>query len=155
MINLSIDAHEFTTLATSVKGGEQAVKRNLSKAGRTAGFLVTGQARVEAPVGKVAGGNLRNTIGPPHIQQTGIATSVEVTAHAAYAYIVHEGRGEVVPVNARVLRWFGPGGPVFSMRSKAVPPNRFMDRALQKTESQIYAAFDRALSDSMRELGLT
>jgi len=50
-----------------------------------------------------------------------------------YAYIQHEGRGVVRPVNARVLRWFDKvtGQKVFAMKSGPVKPNRFIIRALE------------------------
>lgn len=152
MSAFAVDISELTALTRKFAGAEPVVKRNLNKAGRTAGFIVEGNAKVEAPVKT---GNLKNKIGPPSVKQSGIATTVEVKAHAAYAYIVHEGRGVVVPVRAKALRWVGPQGVVFSMRSGPVAPNRFMDRGLAKSEAQINQAFDQALTNTLRELGLT
>jgi hypothetical protein len=49
----------------------------------------------------------------------------------SYSEIIHNGRGEVRPVTAHALRWMGVGGPVFSMKSKAVKPNRFLSDNLR------------------------
>lgn len=148
---LDIDISDLVSLARTVQGAEPVVKRNLSKGGRKAGFIVEGNAKVEAPV---RDGTLRASIGPPKVSQSGIATTIEVKAHAEHAYVVHEGRGEIRPVNAKVLRWEGPNGVVFAMRSGPVKPNPYMDRGLKKSETAIYRAFDQALEDTFRELGM-
>lgn len=58
---------------------------------------------------------------------------LRVDAQTDYSYIVHEGRGEVRPVNAKALHWINRlGDHVFAQKSKAVPPNRFIVRGLQK-----------------------
>lgn len=147
----STDISEISALVRSVAGGEQKLKKNLGTAGRQAGFIVEGQAKVEAPV-KI--GNLRAGIGPPVVKQTGTSTVVEVKSHAEYSVPVHEGRGEVVPINAKVLRWDGPNGVVFAMRSRATKPNPYMYRALDKSEANLSDVFERALAQTMREVGL-
>ncbi len=150
-LSFHVDMREWTALTQHLTTATPVIQRNIQRAGREAGFLVEGNAKREAPVKT---GNLRARIGPPSVTQSGVSTTVEVKAHAAYAYIVHEGRGAVVPVRARALRWTGPTGVVFSMYSGPVAANRFMDRGLTQSETGIQTAFDRAADAAMRELGL-
>ena len=57
--------------------------------------------------------------------------SVRVGTDVEYARYVHEGRGEVVPVNARVLHWVGPTGAVFAKRSRPYGGNPFLRDAME------------------------
>lgn len=150
-LSFSVDMTQWHAMTRQLATASSVIPRTMFRAGREAGFLVESNAKVEAPVKT---GNLRARIGPPTVRQSGVSTTVEVKAHAAYAYIVHEGRGAVVPVRARALRWTGPTGVVFSMYSGSVAPNRFMDRGLQQSEAGIQRAFDQAAAAAMRELGL-
>lgn len=59
---------------------------------------------------------------------------LRVESLANYSGIVHAGRPEVRPVNAKVLHWFDrvTGKDVFAMRSGPVRPNPYIVRALRK-----------------------
>ena len=58
-----------------------------------------------------------------------IAETAESADGFPYPLAFEKGRREVVPVEARVLRWWSGGGfsgtPIFSMRSSATPPRPF------------------------------
>ena len=149
--SFEVDIREIAALATKVSGAQPIVKKSLHKAARAAGFAVEGNAKITAPVDK---GYLKANIRTGNPRQSGISTTVEVTSHAAYSAAVHDGRKEVRPVSARVLAWHGEDGMVFSMKSKAVAANPFMDRGLKSSEGQIIQAFDQALANTLRELGL-
>jgi hypothetical protein len=149
--SFDVDMTQWTALTRDLARATPTIQRHMQRGGREAGFHVEGNAKREAPVKT---GNLKNRIGPPSVRQSGVSTTVEVKAHAAYAYIVHEGRGAVVPVRAKALRWTGPTGVVFSMYSGPVAANRFMDRGLKQSEAGIQRAFDMAADAAMRELGL-
>lgn len=89
---------------------------------------IKSRAQQEAPV---VTGNLRDRI-VKRINATtgGELTGTVTTEGVPYAVWVHEGRGEVVPINGTFLHWISPSGEhVFARRSRAVEPNRFLIRA--------------------------
>ena len=54
-----------------------------------------------------------------------------------YPLCVEKGRGEVRPVNAKVLHWFTlSGNEVFSMYSSPAPPRPFVKPAYEQTQSE-------------------
>lgn len=53
-----------------------------------------------------------------------------------YLLIVLSGRGVVVPVRARALHFYIEGREIFCMRSKAVKPNPFVQRAMRNAKAQ-------------------
>lgn len=82
---------------------------------------VVNAAKMRAPVDT---GYLRNSIRGYPVKVSGLKVSVEVAATAEYAAAVHDGiRGRViVPVRAKVLRWYGPDGKaVFARRAVQGP----------------------------------
>ena len=149
--SFDVDIREIAALATKVAGAQPIVKKNLHKAARAAGFAVQGNAIETAPVKT---GHLKGKISTKPPRQSGISTTVDITSHADYSAAVHDGRKEVRPASARVLAWHGKDGMVFSMKSKAVAANPFMDRGLKSSEGQITMAFDQALANALREMGL-
>lgn len=78
----------------------------------------------------VVSGDLLQSIGADPPQMSGEEATVEIYATSAHAVFVDRGRGEVMPVVARVLRWNGVGGVVFSMRSGPVPANPFFSERM-------------------------
>lgn len=61
-----------------------------------------------------------------------------VYSDAFYVKWIIGGRGPVRPVRARVLHWKACSGEdVFAMYAKAVPPNRFHERAWNKVAPEV------------------
>ena len=146
-----VDISELTAITDKFAHAQPIVKSKLNAAARTAGFAVEGNAKTTAPVDK---GYLKARIRAGTPRQSGISTTVAITSHATYSAAVHDGRKEVRPVRAKVLAWQGRNGMVFSMRSRAVAANPYMDRGLKASEGQITKAFDKALADTLKALGL-
>lgn len=150
--SFDVDISEIVALTTKMAGATPVVKRNLNKAARTAGFAVEGNAKATAPV---ALGNLKGNIRAKAPRQLGTGVSVEVVSHASYSRPVHDGRTAVVRTPAQGPLVFDvKGKTIFTMKTKAVAANPYMDHGLKRSEGQITAAFDRALADTMKELGL-
>lgn len=59
----------------------------------------------------------------------------EFTSNPIYSSWVDQGRGEVVPVRAKCLRFVIDGRVIFTMRSKPVSPREFMKEASKAVES--------------------
>lgn len=81
----------------------------------------------------VSSGRLRRSIvkrGPTVNARGGV--SILVGSDLGYAKVHHEGRGEVTPVNAKVLHWRVGGVDVFAMRSGPVRPNRYLTDNLKE-----------------------
>jgi len=96
----------------------------------TLGPAVVEEVQAQAPV---LTGALRASTVRYNVADGGDAMPVlRVESIADYSGIVHAGRGEVRPVNARVLHWFDhlTGKDVYSMRSGPVAPNPYIVRAL-------------------------
>lgn len=76
------------------------------------------------------------------ISDTNIFVGITDKEVLEYAPIVISGRKEVRPKGkarggAKVLRWFD-GGPVFSMKSKAVAPNDFIERTKNRVQAMSF-----------------
>lgn len=54
-----------------------------------------------------------------------------------YPLAIETGRREVYPVEKKVLRWFNGGTPVFSMYSRSVPADPFVEPSINTTIEDI------------------
>ncbi len=89
--------------------------------------------KVSGDVLRVRSGNLRRSIGPPHVKATTTGVEGTLGARAIYARIHEEGgtipAHTVRPRFGNVLRWIGPDGrPVFA-KSANIPAIRMPKRA--------------------------
>ena len=152
--SFDVDVSEVTALAVRL-GNQQVLERHLVRGTRQAGFIVEGNAKVEAPTDT---GNLKGHIRTGAPKHSGTRTSVEVTSHAEYSAAVHDGRKAIVRTQAQgPLAWADPTakkGVRFTMTTKAVPANKYMDRGLKESEKQITQVIDRSVGEAMKELGL-
>lgn len=98
----------------------------------TLGPAVVEAVREEAPV--LTGKLLNSTV------RTNVALGggnglpvLRVESTEPYSGVVHDGRGEVRPVSAKVLHWFDviSGEEVFTMRAGPVAPNPYIVRGLR------------------------
>lgn len=96
--------------------------------------LTVNQARIR--VGHLTG-HLASTI-DSRIVTTATGITGTIFSKADYAVYHHQGTGllgprhrMIVPVRAKVLRWKGRGGYVFSMKSRGSKPNPFLVKALK------------------------
>ena len=148
-----VDISEVTAIAAGFDKGPAVLKKNNAKAARQSGFIVEGNAKTEAPVGET--GNLKGGIRAKPPRQSGTSTSVDVVSHASYSRPVHDGRKAVVRTAAQGPIVFDvKGKTIFTMKTKAVAANPYMDRGLKKSEAQIVRVFDQAAAMTMKELGL-
>lgn len=118
-----------TVRVNAVTGGEPWVRPIMEAAGQR---VLTAAGRL-APrrTGALAGSHVLRVL------TVGGAWVAQVTATAAHAMYVIGGRGPVVPVRARALRWVQGGQVVFSRYSRAVPPNPYLQAALGAVSSNI------------------
>ncbi len=89
------------------------------------------QLAARAQVGKDTRDLERSIVKRPFTVPGG-GVGVSVGSTLPYALIHHEGRREVVPVRARVLRFTVRGQVVYARRSRAVPANKFLTDNLDK-----------------------
>lgn len=104
--------------------------------------------------------NQENIISSKHYITGMMANSVDITSDGdeylvgntamsydgfPYPLAIEKGRRAVYPVDAKVLRWFDGGSPVFSKRSSAVDADPFVDPSIDDTLydiDEIWGGFD-------------
>lgn len=133
-MDLRIDASDLAALAGRLNGAGGVVRQEVGAAMQRSTLAVQREAQVAAPV---VTGHLRRSIASTATPEEGT-----VGTNVPYARAVHDGRGEVRPVRARVLRWVMPNGTVvFAMRSGPTKPNPFLRRALDSQRPAILREF--------------
>lgn len=95
--------------------------------------------------GSVKSGNLLSSI---EIRQQGrndylIGTIIT----EIYPLCIENGRKEVRPVNAKVLRWYDGSSPVFSMYSSATKPKPFVQPSFEDIEDKALDILSEALDN--------
>ena len=106
------------------EGAETIAKRNKSL-----------QELAIATNATMASMNLLNSIEIEEQSDTSYLIGTTITHF--YPLCVEKGRGEVRPVNAKVLHWFTlSGNEVFSMYSSPAPPRPFVKPAYEQTQSE-------------------
>ncbi len=144
---MRIDASDLIALAGRLNGAGGVVMDELDAAMRESTLEVQ---RVGQQMAPVRTGTLRRSI-----TSTATPTLGTVGTNLKYAKAVHDGRGEVRPVRARVLRWVAPGGAVvFAMRSGPTRPNPFLRNALNQTRPRIIARYQQVGPRVAKRLGL-
>lgn len=143
-MDIRVDLSQFTAMQKRFAGAKPIVERELDAAMRAAGFVVEGQLKAAEPVGKLRGGNLRNSTGPPIVAHHGMAWDVTVPVHAEYAWWVDQGHGEIRPVRARVLVFETVDGWVFTKRVRPVAGVHFVDKAKTASEPGVNAVMSQA-----------
>jgi len=122
---IEFDMTEFAKLADKVPGS--VIETSLELVGE----VLSGNMVREAPVDH---GRLSGNIGSPvKLEELTYGIPIDVN----YWKPVQFGRKEIVPVNAKALRFEIKGQVVFAMRAAAVEPNPFIDRAVDRTEPRI------------------
>lgn len=125
-----LDGAALQRLMTSPSG---PVGKELLRRGRNVETL----AKRLCPVRKMSGGGQLRASIMHYLAITSAGLVCYIGTPLNYARHVIEGSGiygpqgaYIVPVNARALRWIGPGGVVYAMRSKGTPPRDFLTPAL-------------------------
>lgn len=102
-------------------------------AGAVAEYLFVGadrvkfgaQLRANKKTGKMAANIVKRDF------SSGVEPGVRVIAQEPYSIYIHEGTVAHGPVNARMLRWFGPdGNPVFRPWVRGIKANPFLRDSL-------------------------
>lgn len=63
-----------------------------------------------------------------------------------YPLAFEKGRREIVPVEAKALRWWDGGTPIFAMRSAATPPRPFWKRSEEDIQPKVQVIVDKEIS---------
>lgn len=128
-----------------------AIRRELEKqTGMLANYVRA--EKLSGQVLKNRSGNLRNAVQNDVTASGPILTGIVFVDNTA-PYGAYQEYGasipERVPVNAKALRWYVGGSPVFAMRAKAfvLPPRPFMAPSLTEKSPSIKAAL-QASSDA-------
>lgn len=134
---ITVDISELTAFASRIQGSSGIVQQEMGTAMDMATRQVQADAMRDAPVRT---GTLRRSI-------TATVTPLlgEVGTNVPYARAVHDGRREVRPVSAKVLRWVDPSGRVvFARRSRATQGKPFLRNAFERNRSGIIREFSEA-----------
>ena len=148
MSSITVDASDVFRLAARMGAAPRIVQTHLVKGVDDAGKIVEGTAKGTAPV--VTGEYRRNITSRAAAVAGGAVATVK--AGAPHSRWVEEGRGEVVPVRAKVLRFTVGGRVVFARRVGPARAQRIMRKALEANRSRIRARLQRAGRDAANEL---
>lgn len=100
-------------------------------------------------------GNLRNAV-QNNVTAAGPILTGTVFVDNTAPYGAYQEHGASIPerrpVNAKALRWYVGGSPVFAMRAKAftLPPRPFMAPSLQEKSAEINAALQGTASQVIK-----
>ena len=147
--SMEFDYTEFSALRQRMENGDTMVKISLNEGLRKIAHLFvpakgTGPLADETPKvnGKLARSTFFEIIGGPGRQVLRILQPARTLAGAFYGGWVRDGTEphDIRPVNAKALRWFGPGGrPIFAMlvHHPGGKANPYHKRVLQKLFPQV------------------
>jgi len=115
------------------------------------------QEKLSGQVLKTRTGNLRNAVFDRVDDQGAVIVGTVSVDPSAQKYArAHEFGAHIperVPVNAKALRWYLNGAPVFAMRARAfdLPVRSFMRSSLTEMSGSILAALREKLNEQMSE----
>lgn len=134
-VGLSIDTGPLDAWVGRIGAAEAELDRAAAAALGEAARVLADAERAAAPVGET--GELRAGIGVGTVT----ASTAQVVSTSDHHRYVHEGRGEVRPVNARALHFFVGGREVFTMRAGPVAPNPFWTDTFAAQKGRIAEVF--------------
>jgi hypothetical protein len=137
-----IDASELIALGNRAAGAPAIVREEIGQGAREAGFIVTAQAVINAPI-KL--GTLRSGIGPPEVVVVDNGAIVTITSHAKHSLAVEKGRRGFSAAAGRVLHFFIDGKEIFTKRVGPAKAQPFLAPALKQTAAKTTAVFAKAL----------
>ena len=147
--SMEFDYTEFSALRQRMENSDTVVKISLNDGLRKLARLFvpakgTGPLAAETPkiTGKLARSTFFEIVGGPAQQILRILQPARTLAGAFYGGFVREGTEphDIRPINAKALRWFGPGGvPIFAMlvHHPGNKPNPYHRRVLARLTPQI------------------
>lgn len=139
---MTVDVSDLVALGNRCGNAPRVVSEELGRGGREAGFIVTAQAIVNAPV-KL--GHLRAGIGPPEVHVMSSGVTVTIPSHAAHSLVVEKGRRGFPAAAGKVLHFFIDGKEIFTRRVGPARAQPFLVPALRQTQAKTLAAFAKAL----------
>lgn len=156
MIQATVDA---SALKARLNGTASKVFANVratveTQTGLLASYIKS--SKLSGQILKNRTGNLRNSVFN-NVTSSGelITGTVGVDNTAPYGAFQEYGAHipERVPVNAKALRWYVGGSPIFRMRARAfdLPPRPFMGPSLQERREEIVAAIQASVNRSVSE----
>lgn len=112
----------------------------LMEAAKAGGFVIEGAAKLHASSGRpgleVGEGALVNSITTTEAKSTRTRAEVDIGPSVLYARI-HEYGGVIVPVAAKMLRWFdAEGNPIFA-NAVHIPARPYMRPAVDENEEKV------------------
>ena len=148
MSGITIDASDVLRFAAQMGRAQPIIQKHLTQGVTKAGLLVEGRAKGNAPVKT---GTLRRSI---TTRARGFAGGAEaiVGTNVPYARWVEEGRGPVVPVRARVLRFEIGGKVIFTRRAGPAAGRWYMRKAFQSSRGQVQGILRQSAEAAVREV---
>lgn len=151
-MQFSINLQNGGTIRSLLKQQPLIMAKHLAKATSRSIKILEARAKREAPVNKQkGGGNLRQSIRSR--MRTPLTGEVEVGAK--YGIFVHEGtRPHIIRAKSAKVLANRRGGMFFgkTVRHPGTKANKFMDRAIKASESQINREFDNAMGKALDEI---
>jgi hypothetical protein len=151
-MDLTIEAGELTALAGRCAGLPGRMGEELATAGRASGLLLQGLAQSEIRVDSGLARSMTR-LQSVEVAPAGVTVTVASTARSVtgfpYPWVIEEGRGPVVPVRRRFLRFEAGGGVVFAKRVRGVAARPFMRPALVTGRPAIVALVRGAVTRAL------
>ncbi len=146
MADLRIDTENIDQFAAAMAASPKHLKAEMQGAMQRSVLMVERDAKAATPVKT---GNLRRSI-----TSTATPTEGKVGTNVPYARAVHDGRGEVRPIRAKVLRWVAPDGTVvFARRSGPTRGKPFLLEPFTRLIPQIRREFQQVPKRVFAKLG--
>lgn len=149
MTDFAIDVSDIAALASRCATAPGVIREEMNTAGREAGYIVTAQAVVNAPVDI---GNLRAGIGPPEVTSLGDGVAVLIPSHAAYSLAVEKGRRGFSAAAGKALHFFIGGKEIFVRSVGPAKAQPFLAPALKQTEAKTRKVFADAIDRATKRI---
>lgn len=146
-MDLRIDVSQLVALGQRSQQAAASVRREIETA------MVRSTTQLEADAKRivpVVTHTLQRSI-TSTVSQGGLVG--QVGTNAPYARWVEEGRGEVVPVRAKALRFVIGGRVIFAKRAGPAKGRYYMKRAFEQNQGNIQREFDAAAKRVIRTFG--
>lgn len=142
--------HNFDPFTDAMKKAEPILREEMLRATDRLTLKGESLAKVLAPVGRT--GHLRRSIAAKPAVWAGGASGEYGTA-TPYAKYVEEGRGPVVPVNKKVLRFVIGGRAIFTRYSQPARGHWFMRASLNALRPLVPREYGAAMDRVIARIG--
>lgn len=154
-MTLAFDVGDFEAFANDANLTARKLQNYIKQAALEVGFAIQGRAVINAmPVHKT--GTLEKSIGPPKVKATGktVTMTLPVTAVSdggfPYPIVIEEGRGPIVPIRAKFLRFEIGDKVIYTKYVKPYTGIHFFSRAVDATEPEVTEILGRYLDAAIQ-----